>query len=162
MSVDNSGQLPNRAPNYGLPLFKMAAKLAAEPPELPKLLIENMLHCGAKAMIGGSSKSMKTWNLIALAIAIATGVPWLGLICHRGPVLFVNLEVREGFFGRRLAAVASKMNVQLAKTIGLVSSKGAFHDAVARLVDAKTIVGAVGARNAVFYRRTDLEGGIVL
>src|SRR5512133_1103709 len=45
-----------------------------DPPEL----IQGVLHQGCKLLLAGTSKTNKTWLLIASALCVACGVPWLG------------------------------------------------------------------------------------
>ena len=52
-------------------LFKRELK---EPP----ILIEGILHRGSKMVLGGTSKSCKTWALMDMALSVACGVPWWG------------------------------------------------------------------------------------
>lgn len=47
-------------------------------------------------LIAGPSKAGKSFALIELAMAIASGTTWLGHFpCERGKVLYVNLEIDE-------------------------------------------------------------------
>ena len=62
------------------------------PPLAPEL-IQGVLRKGHKLLLSGPSKAGKSYALIELCIAIAEGVPWLGLPCATGGVLYVNLEL---------------------------------------------------------------------
>ena len=56
------------------------------------------MHKASKLILGGSSKSYKTWALTDLAVSVATGTPWLNLPTCQGKVLYVNLEIQAPFF----------------------------------------------------------------
>ena len=79
----------------------------------PAVLVQGLLHQGSKLVLGGSSKAHKTWCLIDLALSVAFGEPWLACKTTKGRVLYVNLEIQDGFFRRRLQAVAEAKNVKL-------------------------------------------------
>lgn len=74
-------------------------------PELRPELIEGVLRVGHVMMVGGASKVGKTFLLLELAFAIATGGKWLGMACRRGRVLYVNLEVDSASFLHRCKAI---------------------------------------------------------
>lgn len=88
-----------------LPPIVDAATMLAEPAALPAELVAGVLHIGGKMVIGGGSKSFKTWLLSDLALAIATGTDWLGFPTTRGRVLYMNLEIQQAFFRKRLADI---------------------------------------------------------
>jgi hypothetical protein len=72
----------------------------------PKEIIRGLLYKGCKMSLGGSSKTHKSWILIDLALSVAYGIPWLGLTCTQGKVLYLNLEILDHFFTKRLVDVA--------------------------------------------------------
>jgi hypothetical protein len=60
----------------------------------------------------------KTWCLVDLALAVASGGKWLGHFqCKQGAVLYVNLELRRHTAGRRVRWIAEKRG--LCKGTGL-------------------------------------------
>lgn len=73
----------------------------SEKMEEPQELVSGLLHRGAKMMLGGGSKSMKTWALMDLAISVATGTPFWGMKTVQAPVLYVNYELMPHFFRER-------------------------------------------------------------
>ena len=97
----------------GLPAIVDASKFLSEPLPLPPELLQGVVYQGSKLAIGGGSKTFKTWNLLALAVATATGKPWLGIPTAKGKVLFCNFEISRAQWQRRLNAVAKAMTVQL-------------------------------------------------
>jgi RecA-family ATPase len=56
-----------------LPSMEDAAELISKLIDLPADVIQGILHRGAKMVLGGGSKTFKTWTLIDLAISVATG-----------------------------------------------------------------------------------------
>jgi hypothetical protein len=77
----------------------------------PKELIIGLLHAASKLILGGSSKSKKTWVLIYLAIAVSQGISFLKWKCEAGKVLFVNFEIHEGFFRKRIIDLCNALGI---------------------------------------------------
>jgi hypothetical protein len=80
-----------------------------EPPEL----ICGILHQGSKMEIGGGSKSFKTWTLTDLAVSVAKGISWWGFPTNQGRVLYMNFELQDPFFKKRLANVCTAKDCKL-------------------------------------------------
>lgn len=100
-------------PNSALPPWEDALALASAPPPLPPELIKGLLHQGAKLVLGGASKSNKTWSLLDMAVSVATGSEWWNLETVQGRVLYLNLEIAAPFFARRIKTVAEAKGVEL-------------------------------------------------
>jgi hypothetical protein len=98
-----------------LPPIVDAAEFLVSEVALPRELVCGLLHQGSKMVLGGGSKTFKTWTLLDLAVAVAAGEPWLSFKTARGRVLFLNFEIQPGFFQQRLLAVAKEKGVALAK-----------------------------------------------
>lgn len=98
------------APSGGLPPIINAQNLITDQTILtPMLIVDSLFHRGSKVAIGGSSKSRKSWTLLQLAVAVATGVNWLNFITYPGKVLFINLEIPSPFLKHRLTQIAKAM-----------------------------------------------------
>ena len=83
--------------NDDMPVIKNLgmAKDKGLPPKADEL-IHGVLRQGHKMLIAGPSKAGKSFALIELAMAIASGTTWLGHFpCEKGKVLYVNLEIDE-------------------------------------------------------------------
>lgn len=80
---------------------------AAPRPEPPQL-VEGLVHRGGKVMLGGGSKSFKTWCLLDLALSVATGAAWWGLRTIKGRVLYVNFELQDWSFEARTRSICEK------------------------------------------------------
>lgn len=81
--------------------------------EKPPELVHGILHQGSKMVIGGGSKSFKTWVLIDLAVSVATGVSWWGFDTTQGRVLYMNFEIQDAFFNDRLHSVIEAKQCEL-------------------------------------------------
>src|ERR1017187_8795199 len=68
----------NNARSGALPAIEDGAELIAREIALPADVIEGLVHCGGKMVLGGASKSYKTWTLIDAAVSVVTGTEWLG------------------------------------------------------------------------------------
>ena len=79
----------------------------------PAQLIKGVLHLGSKLVLGGGSKSHKSWSLLHLGICVATGADWLGFPTTAGRVLFINLEIQAHAWQKRIAAVSEGLGVQI-------------------------------------------------
>ena len=66
-------------------------------------LVEPIIPLGAAGMIVGDSNVGKTWLSLELALAVASGTPWLGKFnIRRGPVLVIDEENADVLLRRRL------------------------------------------------------------
>lgn len=80
---------------------------------MPEELIAGIIHRGSKLILGGASKSYKTWALLDLAVSVATGSPWIGFGTRSGKVLYINLEIQREFVRRRIADIIASKQVSL-------------------------------------------------
>lgn len=88
--------------------------VATELPEPPQI-VKGIIHQGTKVMVGGGSKSFKTWIQLDLAISVAYGLPWMGMDTEAARVLFTNLEIQKEFFQRRLLKICESRGVKQVK-----------------------------------------------
>lgn len=79
--------------------------MAASSAPLPGEVVKGILHCGCKMILGGSSKSKKTWAQLDLAMSVATGQPFWGFETIQGRVLYINFEIPAPFMRERLLAL---------------------------------------------------------
>ena len=96
-----------------LPPIIDAADFLAQSLPIPPELVAGILHQGSKLALGGSSKAFKTWILLELGVAVATGTDWLGHHTTQGKGLYVNFEIQPAPMQRRIAAVARAKGVEL-------------------------------------------------
>ena len=78
----------------------------------PLQLIDGLLEKGSKMIIGGHSKGRKTWNLLHLAVCVATGKLWWGFPTKKGKVLYINFEIPKHHFQDRLKAIKEKLVIE--------------------------------------------------
>lgn len=83
----------------------------ADLPPLPPVLVEGVLRQGGKMILTGASKAGKSFSLIELAAALATGGKWLGMQCQPCRVLYLNLELRREMFLSRVAHVIEESSI---------------------------------------------------
>jgi hypothetical protein len=99
--------------NSTLPPIVDAADFATQQLEQPRELIHGILHKGSKLILGGGSKSFKTWTLLDLALSVSHGLPWLSRDTERGRVLYCNFEIQPWSWQGRLKAVAEARNTAI-------------------------------------------------
>jgi hypothetical protein len=90
-----------------LPEIEFLREFVASVPAPPPLLIEGMLHQGCKMVLGGTSKSNKSWCLLDLALSVAGGTEWWGRRCVKMPVAYINFELHRWSIGQRINALAA-------------------------------------------------------
>ena len=88
-----------------LPEICFFEDFAANPPKAPPQIIEGILHQGCKMILGGTSKSNKSWCLLDLALSVASGQPWWGRRCTKLPVVYINFELQPWALAERLNAL---------------------------------------------------------
>lgn len=88
-----------------LPEIVTLRQFAAAPPVAPAQIIEGILHRGCKMILGGTSKSNKSWGLLDLALSVASGQPWWGRRCEKLPVVYINFELHDWAIAQRVNAL---------------------------------------------------------
>ena len=138
----------------GLPEWVDGNTLIGYEDEAPEVLIcgpdgeeeGGVLRRGSKLVVGGGSKMGKTWCLVDLALAVASGGKWLGHFqCRQGSVLYVNLELRRHTAGRRVRWIAEKRGLmqglairpEVASAIQTWNLRGQCYDLVMMLSTAR-------------------------
>jgi hypothetical protein len=103
-----------RASGKSLPrLMPWGELVGAAPRPEPPQLVEGLIHRGGKVMLGGGSKSFKTWCLADLGLSVSTGAPWWGLRTTRGRVLYVNFELQPWSFEGRIRQICERKALAL-------------------------------------------------
>jgi hypothetical protein len=96
-----------------LPAIVDSSSFLAETLPLPCELVYGVLHKGSKMVLGGGSKTFKTWTLLDLAVSVAAGEPWMSFKTSKGRVLFLNFEIQPAFFQQRIAALVREKSINL-------------------------------------------------
>jgi len=100
-----------------------------DPPDLPEELVPGLLSRGNKMVLGGGSKSGKTWSLIHLALCMATGTPWWGYpITRRRRVLYLNLEIQRPYFIQRVNVLKVAMGIEGPVDLDVIHLRGLCDD----------------------------------
>tara|TARA_R110001632_G_scaffold109244_3_gene219441 strand:+ start:2239 stop:4254 length:2016 start_codon:yes stop_codon:yes gene_type:complete len=94
------------------------------------VLIDGLLHRGTKMVLGGGSKSYKTWTLLNLAASVASGTDWFGhKVINTGlDVIFLNFEVPHEFFLDRVRSVCKAMDIDPPANLKVWSLRGVCND----------------------------------
>lgn len=125
----------------GLPDIENAAKLIAEgltkghPPEV----IEGVLHQGSKGIVGGGSKTRKTWVLVDMALSVANGDKFWNWNTTKGRVCYINFEIQPSFFAARLTEVAMAKNITNFDNLDVWNLRGhatSFDELIPQLIEA--------------------------
>lgn len=111
-----------------LPEYKIASQIVPAKIVTPEILIDSLLHRGCKLILSGGSKSFKSWVLLDAAVSVAHGIPWWGLNCKRGRVLYINFELIDSFFEERLVSVCRARNVELPQSLLYWNLRGHCYD----------------------------------
>jgi RecA-family ATPase len=96
-----------------LPDIEPLAKYIEKQPPLPNELIKGILREGHKLLIAGPSKVGKSFLLMELSVAIASGSKWLGFECAQSRVLYVNLEIDNNSCIDRFFHIFDKLNIDI-------------------------------------------------
>lgn len=97
---------PGDSGRPNLPGWRTLGELLALDLPTPEPIVAGLLRRGEVGVLGGASKSFKSWAALDLALGVACGRPWMGRDCGKGRVLLVNLELPEWAIRGRLRAVA--------------------------------------------------------
>ena len=76
-------------------LIQCGAAFCNKKIEKAPVLIEGLLKQGSKMVLGGGSKSFKTWTLLSLGLSVAYGIPFWEHEIEQGRVLYVDMELDE-------------------------------------------------------------------
>ena len=95
----------------GGPQIVAARDFTATPLPEPPQVIHGVIRAGQVGMMAASSKAGKSWALLALANAVATGRDWLAWQTTAGRVLYVNAELPAFDLQGRLERVAAALGL---------------------------------------------------
>ena len=95
-------QLQQEEQSGGLKVLSASELLSEEVPEV-KWCVDGLIPSNGFGMIAGESGCGKTWLLLSLSIAVASGTPWLGTFTTtKGNVLFIDEESGISLLKHRL------------------------------------------------------------
>jgi 5S rRNA maturation endonuclease (ribonuclease M5) len=111
--------------SQGLPEIISAAQMCAVRTPLPPEVVAGILHKGSKMVLGGGSKSFKTWTLLELALCVASGNPWLGKFpTTRGNVIYINFEIQRCFMEARTTAICAAFGIEIPSNLDFWNLRG--------------------------------------
>lgn len=89
-----------------------AAELAQPVPPM-RWLVRGVWPENSHGPLAGAKKSLKSWNALALAVAVASGRPYLGKfdVDRTGPVLYLNGEGGQAPYQRRFQRICKAYGV---------------------------------------------------
>lgn len=119
--------------NGQLPSIVGADVLCMNPPSAPPEIIAGVLHRGSKMVLGGGSKSFKTWLLLDLAYRTAHGAPWFGFATTGGHVLYLNFELPAFALEARLRELSGAIALPVPSALQLWNLRGYAADATTLL-----------------------------
>ena len=97
--------------------------------EEPPQVIEGILHEGCKMVIGGSSKSRKSWFATQLAVSVSHGRDFMGHEVEKVPVCYINLEVPKFTMKKRVRQVLKAMDLAMEEgQLQVVDGRGKWKD----------------------------------
>ena len=108
----------------GLPDIQSATELDSHDIPEPDELIAGLLHKGCKMVLGGTSKSMKTWTLMDLAISLAKAIKWWNFATREARVLFINFEIKEWSFRARLRKICEAKGIEMPSNLHIWNLRG--------------------------------------
>jgi hypothetical protein len=82
-------------------------------PALRKPVIDGLLREGETMNVISAPKIGKSWLVIDLALAVATGCPWLGMDCVPGEVLILDNELHGETSANRIPKVAEVRGIDI-------------------------------------------------
>lgn len=104
--LESLNSLTAQVPDDDLSPVAVTDLLARKSPRR-ETVIENVLRkCEAMNIVGGA-KSRKSYLALDLALAVATGSPWLNFQTHQGRVLLVDNELYSDTIEQRIPLVAN-------------------------------------------------------
>ncbi len=102
------------------------ARLVAEFQNLRPVVVDGIIRQGETLNIIAPAKIGKSWLAMQLAVAVATGKPWLGFDVDAGRVLYIDNELHPETLAHRFARVvrSSWLDDPEVATLDVVSLRG--------------------------------------
>ena len=90
----------------------------------PQMLVKWLIHMATKVVVGGGSKSFKSWLLLLLAFCVAIGMDFLRWPTLKTKVLVINLELGPAFMKERLAVLMHHFGLQDLQNLDIWNLRG--------------------------------------
>lgn len=102
----------NPAAPFGWNITHAADTWTKDPGEIAALsdapIIEGLLRQREVGCVVGAAKTAKTWLALNLGLTVARGTPFLGMKTHPCKVLYLDYELKEGTFRKRMSMLSSE------------------------------------------------------
>lgn len=93
------------------PDYFTAREIMKTYPNMREPLIGGLLRKGEVMNLVAAPKTGKSWAVMQLALALASGGDWLGLPCRKSRVLLIDNELHKETLANRLARVSGAMGI---------------------------------------------------
>lgn len=90
------------------PVLASGDSFVREKVSAPRELIKGIMHAGDTAVLGGGSKTNKTWTLLDIGLSVANGCTWWGRESCKAKVIYINLELAPWVLQERLQTIQAK------------------------------------------------------
>ena len=100
--------------------------LTLEAPHIKQILAPNLLVAGGSMFVYGPAESLKSWLVLELEFAVASGARWLGLATEKGVALMYQSEQTEPMYRKRVIKFSHSMNDNLPMDNLYIRSEPAF------------------------------------
>jgi hypothetical protein len=98
--------------------------LLADPKGKPRDIFGELLRQGERAVVGSTSKSMKSWLVTLASVCKAAGLEWLGHPMAAGPVLHIDIELLRWFLDDRVRIICRALGIAHPEQLNLWSMRG--------------------------------------
>jgi archaellum biogenesis ATPase FlaH len=116
--IDENGEYIPRLP------AELTREFLLNPPPKKRPIIMNYLREGEAMLLSGNPKAGKSFLIVQLAIAIATGMKWIGVTCQKKPVLYIDGELSPEMTGERIKDIRERMGVNyLPEDLHIINTK---------------------------------------
>ncbi|MEM9763817.1 MAG: AAA family ATPase [Pseudomonadota bacterium] len=112
------------------PPFCKGSDFAGQDPPLRKWVVPDLIPSRTVTLLGGDGGTGKSLIALQLAVAVASGAPWLGLSAMDGPALFMSAEDDVDELHRRLHAICTAGGIDMSTLDDLTVRSLAGHDAL--------------------------------
>jgi len=123
--VDENGEYIPRLP------AELTREFLLNPPPKNKPVVVNYLREGEAMLLSGPPKAGKSFLIVQLAIAVATGSKWLGMTCQKKTVLYIDAELSASMTGERIRDIRERMGISyLPENLHVINTKTGQKDQV--------------------------------
>lgn len=123
--VDENGEYIPRLP------AELSREFLLNPPPKNKPVVMNYLREEEAMLLSGPPKAGKSFLIVQLALAIATGSKWLGMTCQKKTVLYIDAELSSSMTGERIRDIRERMGISyLPEDLHVINAKTGQKDQV--------------------------------